>query len=98
MKHTYFFRGLFLFLVFLGFIVMLAGCSGKRYVSMDAMRPAEITVPSYVNTIVIVNRTEFDKKAVNVLESILTGEIPGEDKAALQEAMGSFQSTLLQSP
>jgi hypothetical protein len=93
MKHTYTFRILFALVAALGF----SACS-RNTVSLNAMRPAEITFPSYVKTIVIVDRTEFDKKGVNVLESILTGELPGEDKAAVQEAMNSFQVTLMNSP
>ena len=62
------------------------------------MRPAEITFPSYVDNLVIVDRTKFDKEAVNVVESILTGEMPGEDATGVQELINSFQQQLSYSP
>lgn len=62
------------------------------------MRPAEITFPSYVNTLLIVDRSKFEKNAVNILEGVLSGELPGEDKAGAQALMSSFQNQLTYSP
>lgn len=84
-------------LILLGFII-LSACSGTRIVTMNAMRPAEITFPSYANTIVIVDRSKFEKKAVNIVEGILTGEMPGEDKAGVQATITAFQNQLMASP
>ncbi|UII31171.1 DUF6340 family protein [Fulvivirga ulvae] len=78
--------------------IIFGSCSGTRIVTMNAMRPAEITFPSYANTIVIVNRSKFDKNAVNIVEGILTGEMPGEDKAGVQATMTAFQNQLMASP
>jgi hypothetical protein len=81
------------------FIVLFFCCNcSMRTVTMNAMRPAEITFPSYVNTLVLVDRTKFDNKNVNIIEGVLTGELPGEDKANLQESMNALQTTLLLSP
>lgn len=77
--------------------VLFTQC-GIRNVTMSAMRPAEITFPSYVNNLLVVDRTKFDKKALNILEGIFTGELPGQDKASLQAAMSSFQNTIMRSP
>src|SRR5688500_13134406 len=91
-------RQIFSFL-FAGITVLLfAHCSSMRSVGINSMRPAEITFPSYVNTLLIVDRTKFESSAVNVIEGILTGEMPGADKAAAQEALGALQQTLMQSP
>ncbi|MBL6448857.1 hypothetical protein JMN32_21270 [Fulvivirga sp. 29W222] len=79
-------------------MIALGACSGTRIVTMNAMRPAEITFPSYANTIVIVDRSKFDKNAVNIVEGILTGEMPGEDKAGVQATMMAFQNQLMASP
>jgi len=79
-------------------IIILSGCRTKRMVTMSAMRPAEITFPSYVNTILLLDRTKFESSTKNILEGILTGELPEEDKAGLQEAMSSLQNTLRTSP
>jgi hypothetical protein len=62
------------------------------------MRPAEITFPTYVNNLLLLDRTKFEKQSTNIIEGILTGEMPGEDKAGMEEAMNSFQATLASSP
>lgn len=87
------FSNLYLLLIALAF-----GCSGTRTVTMNAMRPAEITFPQYVNTLLIVDRSKFDKNAVNIIEGVLTGELPGEDKAGVQELISAFQNQLSYSP
>lgn len=79
-------------------LALLSSCSGTRIVTMNAMRPAEITFPSYANTLVIVNRAKFEKNAANIIEGVLTGELPGEDKAGIQATMTSFQNQLMASP
>jgi hypothetical protein len=85
-------------LVLFPLIALLGSCSSMRSVEISSMRPAEITFPSYVNTLLLVDRTKFDKGAVNIIEGILTGEMPGADKAAAAEAITSMQNTLLASP
>eukprot|EP00747_Dinoflagellata_sp_TGD_P180019 gnl/TRDRNA2_/TRDRNA2_31786_c0_seq1.p1 gnl/TRDRNA2_/TRDRNA2_31786_c0~~gnl/TRDRNA2_/TRDRNA2_31786_c0_seq1.p1 ORF type:complete len:348 (-),score=13.61 gnl/TRDRNA2_/TRDRNA2_31786_c0_seq1:48-1013(-) len=62
------------------------------------MRPAEITFAPSVNTVLIVDRTKFEKKAINVIEGILTGEGLKEDQAGVQAFMNSFHNQLNQSP
>jgi hypothetical protein len=79
-------------------ILMLTQCSSMRSVGINSMRPAEITFPSYVNSLLLVDRTKFESNAVNIIEGVLTGEMPGADKAAAQEALGALQQTLMQSP
>lgn len=77
-------------------MVILASC--MRTVTMDSMRPAEITFPSNVKTLLLLDRTKFEKQAVNIIEGVLTGEMPGSDRAALEAAMGAFQQTLSYTP
>jgi tetratricopeptide (TPR) repeat protein len=79
-------------------VMLFVSCSGTRTVTMNAMRPAEITFPPSVNTLLIVDRTKFSREAVNILEGILTGEMPGQDKAAVQALISSFQNRLSYSP
>lgn len=85
-------------LTLIAIILIGAGTSCMRNVTMNAMRPAEITFPSEINTLLLVDRTKFEKKGLNILEGVLTGELPGSDKAALQEAMSAFQRTLARTP
>ncbi len=85
---------------FSAFLFLLAAIqfSCNKQVYINTMRPAEITFPAHVNTILLVDRTEFERKGLGIVEGILTGEMPGEDKAGLQEAMNAFQQQLMTSP
>jgi len=73
-------------------------CSSTRNVSFNITRPAEISLPADVNTILLVDRTKPADKGWSTIEGILTGEMPGEDKAAAQEALISLKNRLDYSP
>ncbi len=74
---------------------LMIGCSsGRRTVSFDSARPADINVPGDVQTLLIVDRTKFNKKGLNIVEGVLTGEMPDEDKAATQAWISAFQDQL----
>ena len=55
-------------------------------------------MPSDANTILLVDRTKFGNEMVNILEGILTGEMPADDKVAAQEAMINLKNKLDNSP
>lgn len=81
------------------FVLSISSCRKWRYVSFDAMQPAQITFPSDVNKLLIINRTKFEKqKTLSIIEGVLSGEMPGEDKSDVQELMTSLQQTLVMSP
>lgn len=66
---------------------------------MNAMRPADITVPSDIRHIVLLDRSKPDDKLqLGLLEGILTGELPHEDKAAVQRALSTFNATFQSTP
>lgn len=73
--------------------ITIASCSMKT-VRFNGMRPADVDIPSSIDTILLVNRTIFKSDAVGIIEGVLTGEMPGEDKAGTQAAMNTLQSTL----
>ena len=78
-----------------GSLLVLASCStGRRVVNINTKRPADITIPSSVKSILLVDRTKFNKNVLNVAESILTGELPGEDNAATQALIQAFRAKL----
>jgi hypothetical protein len=85
-----------LFVIFCAYV--FSGCSSTRIVTMNATQPAEITFPSYVNTLLVLDRTRFENSTASTIEGILTGELPQEDKAGLQELINSFQQTIAASP
>lgn len=68
--------------------------AGNRNVSFNSVRPANINVPSEVQSIVLVDRTKFDVGGLNILEGVLTGELPDEDRAAVQSLMSNLRHQL----
>ncbi|MDH5399162.1 MAG: DUF6340 family protein [Cyclobacteriaceae bacterium] len=90
-RNTYHIFGLILLLI-------MGSCSHTRYVTMNAVRPAEITFPEEVRKILLVNRTAHENRNLNILEGVLTGERPGDDRRGVQETMLAFSSQLTQTP
>lgn len=87
------------FLIILGtFLLGTTQCARERTVTLNTIRPADIEIPSHINRLVIVDRTKFDKKVIHILEGILTGELPGEDKASMQFLTNGMRSELAFSP
>ena len=76
----------------------LVSCGPVRQVSLQITKPAAITFPSDSKGLVLVDRTKPDNNAVNILEGIVTGEMPAEDRIAAQEAMNSLKNELANSP
>ncbi len=89
MRRLLFFRSVPLFL-----LCLMLACGGPRTVTLKSMRPAEITLPASVKTLLIVDRSVHKSKPVNVVESILTGELPGEDKSGIQEFLSGLNQQL----
>ncbi len=69
-------------------------CSGSRTVTLNSMRPAEITLPSSIKTLLILDRTKSNKNAINIIEGILTGELPGEERSGTQELLSALNNQL----
>ena len=79
-------------------IFLITSCGPSRIVSFNVTRPAQITLPSDINTMLLVDRTKFNNKMASILEGILTGELPEDDRIAAQEAMMSLKNKLDYSP
>lgn len=62
------------------------------------MRPATITVPQNIQSLALINRTIPENQKVNVIEAILTTELPGQDKRSGEEALNGLNQRLMQSP
>lgn len=78
-------------------LFLLTGSACTRQVTMHSMRPAQITVPQDIQTIVLVNRTKYKNKGIGIVEGVLTGEGIGEDENGVQEAMNAFQNGIMSS-
>ena len=79
-------------------IILATSCGPGKHVSFNITQPAEITMPSEANTILLIDRTKFNNELLNTLEGLLTGELPADDKAAAQEALNSLKKELDNSP
>ncbi len=78
--------------------ILFSSCGPTRTVSFNITRPAEITFPSDVNTILLVDRTKFSDDMFNILEGLITGELPADDKIAAQMALINLKNKLSYSP
>ena len=85
--------------LFIGITLLLvASCGPSKRVSINTLRPADINLPSYIQSITLVDRTRLDKDFWNIAEGVLTGELPEADKAAVQQSLSSLKSILRTSP
>jgi len=78
----------------LSLVLGLAGCAGSRSVSMNSMSPADMTFSSEIETILIVDRSDFHDGTVGLLEGIVTGEILDQDRAGLQAMISALRNQL----
>lgn len=62
------------------------------------MRPADINIPQNIKTVALINRTLPINNNYNILEGILTTELPGQDKRGAEEALNGLNQRLMQSP
>jgi tetratricopeptide (TPR) repeat protein len=86
------------FLLFL--VTILTGCGGQKPVTIQTMRPADISIDPSIQTVLLIDRTKPSKKGhwVNIGEGLITGEMPEQDKAAAQELLNSLKNALQSSP
>jgi len=92
MRRTYLFA---LTILFLG---LWSACTTSKSVTMDSIRPADITLGHQVHEILLVDRTEFANPKTSILEGVLTGELPQEDRASVQELMTTLKNQVDLSP
>ncbi len=76
--------------------LFLGGC--MKSVSISTLRPAAIDIPSEVQTIVLVDRTKFERQAIGILEGVLTGEGINEDRDGVLAMFTALQNNLRNSP
>lgn len=74
--------------------VLFSACSSTKKVTIDTMKPAEITFPTYIQSIIVLDRTEFASDAESIIEGILTGEMLDEDNLGTQELINGFKDQM----
>lgn len=77
---------------------LVIGVSCTKNVSLTRLAPAEISIPSHVQRLLIVDRTEPESQGFAIIEGILTGEAPFEVKNAIETTLGTIQQELNTSP
>lgn len=76
--------------------VFFSSC--MKSVSINTLRPADINIPNEIQSIVLVDRTAYEKAAIGVIEGILTGEGINEDQDGVLTMFSSLQNSLRVSP
>ncbi len=74
-----------IYILFIAVAFIFSGCKSTTY--LQIMRPAAVTVPQNIKAIALVNRTVPEKKGLNIIEGVLTGEGIGQDREGVQKAM-----------
>ena len=82
-------------MVFAGFVLVMLNSCAMREVHMHATRPALVNVPSAIQTILILDRSNPENKNKDVIGAVLSAELPGERKAAAQEALNGLQQQMM---
>jgi hypothetical protein len=83
-------------LILLPAVLLLTSCS--KTVTLNRMVPAEISVPTYVQRLLLVDRTAPQNEGMAIIEGILTGEVPFEVKNAAEATLTTVQQELNTSP
>jgi len=86
--------------VFLLVVTMLVGCpsTNMKTVEVSSLVPAEITLPSDIANLLIIDRTVYTGNPFESNEAIMTGEVSGEDREAVETLMFFLQRYLGGSP
>lgn len=87
----------FKFLLILSIIVFSFSCTSKRNIRLLVNKPSTVMVRSHVNKILVLNRSLADNKVMSVIEGVLSGEIPMEDRMAAEELVSQLASDLSRS-
>ncbi len=76
-------------------LIFMSGCAAS-HVTIDVLKPATITLPKDIKTIVIANRSMPDKdsRAKNIIEGALSGEMPLIDRHGSKECIKGLQMAL----
>jgi hypothetical protein len=87
----------------IGFIILMTAsvlcfsCSSTQYMTMNVRQPAPVSIPSYVKSVAIVNRTGVDKKnrAVDVIDKIFSLEGASLDKEGANSSIQGLSDELV---
>jgi len=72
------------------FILLIAA----KKISFNVLAPAVVDIPTYIQSVAIIDRSVPENEKKNILEGILTGEGPDQDKLATQVTIDGLNSML----
>lgn len=75
-------------------VLTITACSSTKDVTIQTTRPADITFPPSIQTILIIDRTEYDSDAAAIIEGFLTGELLDEDNFGAQELINGIRTQM----
>lgn len=75
-------------------LTLLASCGAHKNVAISSMKPAQIDVDSKIQKVIIVNRTDNSGEFLNIVEGIVSGEMPFEDRAAVDAFISGLNTEL----
>ncbi|MCX6351294.1 MAG: DUF6340 family protein [Bacteroidetes bacterium] len=80
-------------------ITLLMGCATAT-IQFQTMKPADVSLPASMKTIVILNRYRPTKQNMlgNIIEGLLTGEKPLQDRQGAENAITGLTNFITQSP
>jgi hypothetical protein len=88
-----------LVMLFISGVVVLHSCKTSS-LTLNILVPADISIPQSIQTVVIANRTlpAEDKKVVNVIEGVITGESIFADREGSENCVRGLANKLNTSP
>src|ERR1035437_9457785 len=85
---------------FILLIISSAFASCTSTISLQVLKPADVTLPTEIQKFTLVNRSRPNKKnqVWNVVEGILTGEGLFEDREGAESCLGGVMETMQRTP
>ena len=81
-------------------VMALLFSSCRTTVTYTGLRPADVSLPKEIQSVVLVNRYKANRQNqwLNIVEGIFTGEILFADKRVVEQALAALQGRLMDGP
>lgn len=76
------------------FLILFFLLVAAKRISFNVLAPAVVDIPTYIQSVAIIDRSVPKNEKKNILEGILTGEGPDQDKLATQVAIDGLNNLL----
>ena len=81
-------------------VMALVFSSCRTTVTYTGLRPADVSLPKEIQSVVLVNRYKANRQNqwLNIVEGLFTGEILFADKRGVEQALAALQTRLMDGP